>query len=196
MTNSARRKGSTKPKGSKARLARQARAWCVGGSFDNMAPAHRRRTMASVRCRDTAPEILVRRLAHGLGFRFRVCQRGLRGCPDLVFPRLGRVIFVHGCFWHCHACKKGQSRPANNAVLWKTKLDRNKARDRAVVRQLRRAGWEVMVLWECQLNNLVEVEARVGAFLRGARNTGRKLGQRVARKSRSTKPRCTTAAGI
>src|SRR5713226_3403200 len=115
MTNSEKPRKSTNPNQSKADL--RSRPWSVGGAADNMAPEHRRRTMASVRGRDTAPEIVVRRIAHRLGFRFRLCRRDLPGCPDLVFPRLRRVIFVHGCFWHAHSCKKGRLRPMNNAAL-------------------------------------------------------------------------------
>src|SRR5207253_1228974 len=120
----------------------------------------------SVRGRNTAPELTVRRIAHRLGFRFRLCRRDLPGCPDLVFPCLRRVIFVHGCFWHSHLnCKKGRLRPLNNAALWRRKLERNVARDRDAVRKLRRDGWQVLTLWECQLKNLLKLTARISQFL-------------------------------
>jgi DNA mismatch endonuclease, patch repair protein len=121
--------------------------------------------MASVKGRDTKPELLVRGIAHQLGFRFHLYRRDLPGCPDLVFPRLRKVIFVHGCFWHSHSCKKGQLRPVNDAARWHAKLERNAARDRAAVRQLRRDGWQVLIIWLCQMQNLPALQARISRFL-------------------------------
>jgi DNA mismatch endonuclease (patch repair protein) len=130
-----------------------------------MAPKHRSHTMASVRGRDTAPEFVVRRIAHRLGLRFRLYRRDLPGCPDLVFPRLRSVIFVHGCFWHSHSCKKGRLRPVNNAALWKTKLEGNVMRYRSTVIRLKRMGWRVLTLWECQLKNQARLIEQLKRFL-------------------------------
>jgi DNA mismatch endonuclease (patch repair protein) len=102
-----------------------------------------------VKSRDTTPEMIVRRLVHALGYRYRLHVRSLPGAPDLVFPRLRKVIFVSGCFWHMHSC--GRCRiPTARRGYWTKKLERNRARDKRVQRALRRAGWGVLVVWECQ----------------------------------------------
>ncbi len=114
----------------------------------------RSRVMAAVRGKDTAPELAVRRLAHALGYRFRLHGRcakaSLPGRPDLVFASRRKVIFVHGCFWHRHACPRGRSTPRANARFWRDKFAANVARDRRVASRLRRLGWGVMTVWECQ----------------------------------------------
>ena len=116
---------------------------------DIFTPADRSRIMSAVRSKDTAPERIVRRLVHRMGFRFRLHRRSLPGSPDLVFPGRSRVIFVHGCFWHAHTC--GACRiPSTNRPFWKKKLAVNAERDARSVRRLRRAGWKVLVIWECQ----------------------------------------------
>jgi DNA mismatch endonuclease, patch repair protein len=165
MINSGKLKKSKRPNPSKACSTSRSHVWSVGGAADNMAPEHRSHTMASVRGRDTAPEMVVRRIAHQLGFRFRLCRRDLPGCPDLVFPCLRCVIFVHGCFWHSHRCKKGRLRPVNNAALWRSKLEGNMARDLNAARKLKRDGWRVLTLWECQLRNLLKLTWRIKQFL-------------------------------
>jgi DNA mismatch endonuclease (patch repair protein) len=122
--------------------------------------------MAAVKSRDTTPELIVRRLAHALGYRYRLHLRSLPGAPDLVFPRLRKVIFVSGCFWHRHTC--GRCRiPATRRSYWLAKIDRNAARDLRVQRALRRLGWGVMVVWECQTAaaKLGRLRARLRAFL-------------------------------
>jgi DNA mismatch endonuclease (patch repair protein) len=106
--------------------------------------------MRAVKSGDTTPELVVRRLVHALGYRFRLHRRDLPGQPDLVFPRLGKVIQVHGCFWHRHACEAGQSTPASRRAYWNAKFARNVERDRRNLRKLRRLGWSVLVVWECQ----------------------------------------------
>jgi DNA mismatch endonuclease (patch repair protein) len=117
---------------------------------DQFSPAERSRIMRAVKSGDTTPELIVRRLVHGLGYRFRLQNRALPGSPDLVLPRLGKAIFVHGCFWHRHACAAGQSTPATRVDYWQAKFDRNVLRDRSNLRKLRRLGWSVLVVWECQ----------------------------------------------
>ena len=105
--------------------------------------------MAAVKSKDTAPEIAVRRLVHAMGFRYRLHDASLPGCPDLVFRRLRKIIVVHGCFWHMHGC--GRCRiPKARRAYWVAKLHRNAARDRRSFRVLRDAGWKVLVVWECQ----------------------------------------------
>lgn len=132
--------------------------------MDHMSPGKRSALMARIRGTDTRPEQRVRSVAHRLGFRFRLHVRGLPGRPDLVFPRLRKIILVHGCFWHQHDCPRG-TRPASNVAFWTEKLDRNQARDRTVLRQLRRQGWRVIVIWECQTNDPARLSRRLGRFL-------------------------------
>jgi DNA mismatch endonuclease, patch repair protein len=111
--------------------------------------AERSRIMAAVKSHSTTPEMVVQRLVHELGSRYRLHVRSLPGAPDLVFPCLRKVIFVSGCFWHMHTC--GRCRiPAARRKYWIAKLERNAARDQRVQRALRRAGWGVLVVWECQ----------------------------------------------
>lgn len=117
---------------------------------NSFSAAERSRIMAAVKSGDTTPEMVVRRLVHGLGFRFRLRNRGLPGSPDLVLPRHGKAVFVHGCFWHRHGCAAGRSTPASRVEYWQAKFDRNVARDRSNLRKLRRLGWSVLVVWECQ----------------------------------------------
>ncbi len=132
---------------------------------DNLTPEQRRYTMSRVKAKDTQPEVLVRRLVSSLGFRCRRHDAGLPGSPDLVFPGRRKVIFIHGCFWHGHRCKAGRKRPQANRPYWDAKLLRNRVRDRRVRRELRRADWRVLALWECQLKNSERLRRRVQAFL-------------------------------
>jgi DNA mismatch endonuclease (patch repair protein) len=134
---------------------------------DQFSPAERSRIMRAVKSGDTAPEMIVRRLVHGLGYRFRLQNRDLPGSPDLVLPRHGKAIFVHGCFWHRHACAGGQSTPASRVDYWQAKFDRNVLRDRSNLRKLRRLGWSVLVVWECQTSTRKRdtLERRLERFL-------------------------------
>jgi DNA mismatch endonuclease (patch repair protein) len=112
----------------------------------------RSRQMALVRGKDTAPEMVVRRLAHGLGHRFRLHRKDLPGKPDLVFPSSRRAIFVHGCFWHGHAdpdCRRARV-PKTRTEFWTQKISRNAARDAVTDAALREAGWKVLTVWECE----------------------------------------------
>jgi DNA mismatch endonuclease (patch repair protein) len=133
--------------------------------MDTFTPNERSRVMRQVRGRDTGPEMVVRRLVHSMGFRYRLHCRELPGNPDLVFPSRRKIIFVHGCFWHGHACRSGRNRPSSNMGYWIPKLERNKARDRANRKQLKRLGWDVLVVWECQLKRAGGIAARILRFL-------------------------------
>jgi DNA mismatch endonuclease, patch repair protein len=113
-------------------------------------PEVRRRTMQAVKGEDTAPEMLVRRMIHALGFRYRLHRRDLPGCPDIVFSRLRKIIFVHGCFWHGHDCARGARMPKTNADYWSAKINRNRARDTETAKQLHADGWDVVIIWECE----------------------------------------------
>jgi len=128
-------------------------------------PEQRSRNMSAIRGRDTRPEIVVRSLVHGMGYRYRLHRRDLPGKPDLVFPRLRKVIFVHGCFWHVHDCPYGRVQPATNAAFWSEKRGGNADRDRRHAAELRRAGWRSLVIWECEIRDSERLARRVKAFL-------------------------------
>lgn len=121
--------------------------------------------MGKVRSEDTEPEMVVRKLAHSLGHRFRLHRRDLPGNPDLVFPGPRKIIFVHGCFWHQHRCHRGNRMPASHRDYWTNKLSGNVARDKRNLRKLRRLGWKVLIVWECQTRDLMKLTERVEAFL-------------------------------
>jgi DNA mismatch endonuclease (patch repair protein) len=125
--------------------------------------------MARIRSHNTKPEIAVRRVLHRAGYRFRYSARRLPGNPDVVLPRWKTVVFVHGCFWHQHRGCIDCSKPATNTNYWLPKLARNVDRDRTVTRLLRRAGWEVVVVWECESKDSDAILSRVA---RAARRTG------------------------
>lgn len=108
--------------------------------------------MAQVRGKHTKPELLVRRVLFAAGFRYRLHSRKLPGNPDIVLPRYRTAVFVHGCFWHGHGCRRSR-RPASNREFWDKKLDGNIARDRLAQDALREAGWNVEVIWECSMKD-------------------------------------------
>ncbi|MFN8705847.1 MAG: very short patch repair endonuclease [Planctomyces sp.] len=110
--------------------------------------------MSRIRSRDTKPELIVRSIVHRMGFRFRLHGRDLPGTPDLVFPKHRRIIFVHGCYWHRHSCRYGRVRSATRPEFWNQKLTANVRRDRRNQLQLRRDGWQVLVVWECWLKDI------------------------------------------
>lgn len=116
--------------------------------------------MARVKNKNTAPELLVRRILHRLGYRFRLHRRDLPGNPDIVLPRHHTAIFVHGCFWHGHDCPRGK-RPATRPDFWNPKLDKNMERDKKNHEMLTQLGWRVVVIWECELADLATLEAKL-----------------------------------
>jgi DNA mismatch endonuclease (patch repair protein) len=132
--------------------------------MDTLTPDQRSERMRLVRGKDTQPEVALRRLVSGLGLRYRKNARDLPGKPDLVFARRRKVIFVHGCFWHRHACALGRL-PKSRQSFWKPKLEGNRKRDLRNARQLKKDGWRVLVVWECQLRHESRVARRVRGFL-------------------------------
>jgi DNA mismatch endonuclease (patch repair protein) len=132
---------------------------------DVLTPQQRSFNMSRIRSRDTRPEMIVRSIVHRLGYRYRLHKRDLRGKPDVVLVRHRKIIDVHGCFFHMHKCKYGSVVPATNAKFWKAKRLSNVERDRRNQRALRRAGWEVMIVWECETRNLASLEERLQKFL-------------------------------
>lgn len=132
---------------------------------DTVSPEVRSRIMARVKSKGMKPELQVRRLLHGLGYRYRLHRSSLPGCPDLVFPSRGKVIFVNGCFWHRHSGCERLRIPATNRDYWLDKLERNQIRDTRNLALLREKGWAVMTVWECELRDLPEVTERLVTFL-------------------------------
>lgn len=134
---------------------------------DRITPQQRSANMARIRSRDTKPEMLVRRLLHAAGYRYRLHRKDLPGNPDLIFASRRKVIFVHGCFWHQHEDKRctRRRRPTSNTAYWEGKLDRNVARDKAALEQLALAGWQTLVVWECQTRDVDGLSSRLRAFL-------------------------------
>lgn len=118
--------------------------------MDVLTPEQRRLNMSRIRGRDTKPELCIRRGLHRRGLRFRLHAKHLPGKPDLVFPKYGAVIFIHGCFWHGHACGLFKL-PATHTKFWKEKIERNCHRDRSANHLLRQSGWRVLLVWECSL---------------------------------------------
>ena len=128
-------------------------------------PEDRSKVMRAVKGRDTEPEMTVRRLTHGMGYRYRLHRKDLPGKPDLAFPTRHKVILVHGCFWHQHHCSRGARTPKSSRAYWIPKLRRNKQRDAEHQIQLRNSGWRVLIIWECEIKNLDTVSARIRGFL-------------------------------
>ncbi|BCW35028.1 very short patch repair endonuclease [Arthrobacter sp. StoSoilA2] len=143
----------------------------MGESRDLLTPEQRSRNMSRIRGKNTKPELLVRKLLHAKGYRYRLHgQAGgtkLPGRPDLVFSGRRKVIFVNGCFWHFHDCKVGLHSPTANAAFWETKRTRTRERDQIQREQLRAAGWDVLTVWECELRDSSVLEERLTGFLEG-----------------------------
>ena len=123
--------------------------------------------MRAVKSSNTAPELAVRAAVCALGYgrRYRLNGAHLPGKPDLVFTALGKVVFVHGCFWHGHDCKRGARQPKDNAAYWRAKIARNRARDAASLRALRTNDWSALVVWECETRDAGALAAKLKRFL-------------------------------
>lgn len=134
---------------------------------DTVTPERRSQIMANIRSKGMKPELIVRRLTHSMGYRYRLHRKDLPGKPDLVFPARRKVIFVHGCFWHQHAdpaCKIAR-RPKSNLDYWLPKLQRNVERDAEHRDRLSALGWQVLVIWECEVKIAVGLPERIVEFL-------------------------------
>ncbi|MBV1706969.1 MAG: DNA mismatch endonuclease Vsr [Hyphomicrobiales bacterium] len=132
--------------------------------------ATRSRMMAGIRSRNTRPELAVRHALHAMGFRYRLHMRELPGKPDMAFPGRRAAVFVHGCFWHGHDCPLFRA-PSTRPEFWRVKIDRNRARDATVRKQLAEAGWRALTIWECALKGRDRLEpgqvmAEAAAWLR------------------------------
>ncbi len=131
---------------------------------DSLTKAQRSRVMSRVKNKDTKPEVRVRSMLHRMGYRFRLHRRDLPGAPDIVLPRHGSVVFVHGCFWHNHDCPRGK-RPSSRKEFWDAKLDANVERDRANREALEEQGWRVLTVWECELKDSDAVRDTLRRFM-------------------------------
>lgn len=120
---------------------------------DHLTPEQRSWNMAQIKGKDTKPEVLVRSMLHRAGYRFRKNVKDLPGKPDIVLPKYKTVIFVHGCFWHRHKGCKGATIPKTRTEWWEKKFERNVSNDRKHARELRKLGWQVITVWECQLKS-------------------------------------------
>ena len=121
--------------------------------------------MSRIRNRDTKPERVVRSIVHGMGYRYRLHKPDLPGKPDVVLVRHGKIINVHGCFFHMHKCKYGKVVPATNADFWLSKRLSNVQRDRRTTSLLKKAGWKVLILWECETKNLASLTKKIERFV-------------------------------
>lgn len=135
---------------------------------DSIDQATRSLVMSRVKGKDTRPEMVVRRLVFAAGYRYRLHVRSLPGSPDLVFRARRKVIFVHGCFWHRHEHCSLARLPKSRVEFWTEKLNGNKARDERIYDALTEAGWEVLVVWECELKHREQLDKRIRSFLDSA----------------------------
>lgn len=134
---------------------------------DTLTSIERSERMGRIQNKDTKPEMRIRKIVHGMGYRYRLHKANLPGKPDLVFAGRRKVIFVHGCFWHRHpdpSCSLARL-PKSKLDFWIPKLEANRQRDEANVRKLEQAGWDVLTIWECQLRNEKELKIRIQVFL-------------------------------
>lgn len=125
----------------------------------------RSRTMRAVKSTNTKPEVAVRKLAHSLGFRFRLHVKNLPGSPDMVFASKRCVIFINGCFWHGHDCKRGSRKPRANADYWENKILKNRERDSRVAKMLEVSGWKILTIWECEIRSMDLLREKLWNYL-------------------------------
>jgi DNA mismatch endonuclease (patch repair protein) len=133
--------------------------------MDTFSAKQRSAVMRQVHSKGTKTEMVVRRTVHSMGYRYKLHSSELPGNPDLVFGRRNKVIFVHGCFWHQHTCRRGSRTPSSRRDYWMPKLERNKKRDIENQRRLHELGWDVLVIWECELQNKDALTVRIKNFL-------------------------------
>lgn len=134
---------------------------------DKLTPARRSKNMSAIRSKNMKPEMVVRKLVHSLGYRYRLHKKELPGKPDLVFGPRKKAIFVHGCFWHQHDdpnCKDGRL-PKSRLAYWIPKLERNISRDKTNLEKLEAHGWKTLVVWECETKDVSALQARISSFL-------------------------------
>lgn len=133
--------------------------------MDIVSTSTRSDIMRRVRGKNTRPELIVRKILYSRGYRYRLHLKSLPGKPDIVFQKLRKIIFVHGCFWHQHARCDQNRPPKSREDFWGPKLQSNKANDKKVMRQLNESGWDLLIIWECELANLREAENKIVFFM-------------------------------
>lgn len=134
---------------------------------DTLSPSERGARMALVKGRDTKPEMIVRRMLHAMGYRYRLHAKDLPGKPDIILRPRRKAIFVHGCFWHRHPdpnCKRSRL-PKSRLDFWEPKLEANAARDRLAVERLEAMGWKVLIIWECELREREQLGNKLKGFI-------------------------------
>lgn len=132
---------------------------------DVLTPEQRKYNMSRIRYKNTRPEMIVRSEVHRMGFRYSLHNSALLGKPDLVLTRHKKIIFVHGCFWHMHTCKYGKVKPRTNVEFWEHKRLGNVKRDRKNIKELKKNGWQVLIVWECWTKNISLLRRKLVAFL-------------------------------
>lgn len=133
--------------------------------IDRVSPKKRSWMMGRVKNKNTAPEIKLRKLIFSMGFRYRLHCKDLPGRPDIVFLGRKKVIFVHGCFWHGHPNCKASKLPETRKEFWNTKINSNQERDRKNIKDLENLGWKVLVIWQCELNDILNITQKIRSFL-------------------------------
>jgi DNA mismatch endonuclease, patch repair protein len=135
---------------------------------DILTKQQRHKNMSNIRGKNTKPEIFIRKMIYHMGFRYRLHRKDLPGTPDLAFLSKKKVIFIHGCFWHKHNCKKGFSTPKTNSDFWREKRAKNVERDKNNLRKLRDLGWAYLIIWECSIKkrNMGELSITIMNFLK------------------------------
>jgi DNA mismatch endonuclease (patch repair protein) len=133
---------------------------------DVLTRSQRSFNMSQIRSKDTSPEIIVRSLVHRLGYRYALHRSDLPGHPDLVLVKRKKIIFVHGCFWHMHHCRYGKVKPATHKKFWQDKRHGNVERDKRNLKKLRKLGWKILVIWECQIKKPEKLINKISNFLR------------------------------
>ncbi len=136
--------------------------------MDTLTPEKRSWNMSRIRSKDTQPEIIVRRLLHSMGYRFRLHRKDLPGKPDIVLPKYKTVIFVHGCFWHRHPGCKYAYTPKSRIGFWQKKFAENVSRDKKKKTDLKKAGWKVLIIWECEILKKDKLEVKIQKALKSS----------------------------
>lgn len=134
--------------------------------MDSVSSEKRSWVMSKVKGHDTKPEKTVRSLLHSMGYRFRLQRKDLPGTPDIVLPKYKTVIFVHGCYWHRHNCPNGQRTPKSRLDFWLPKLEKNRERDIKNQALLHEQGWNILIIWECQLRDIKTLQENIRAFFK------------------------------
>lgn len=132
--------------------------------MDTRTPEQRRKIMQSVGTRNTGPELAVRQVLHGMGYRYGLHRKDLAGSPDIVLTARKKIIFVHGCFWHGHSCEKGKL-PKSRTDYWQSKIERNKERDLSNISALNEKGWRTLIVWQCQTRRTDALRSILSEFL-------------------------------